>query len=194
MQMPVRGYSNKTNAMKTEKQFDEALNRCRNIFIKKMEDYGPSWRVMRSESITDQLFIKAKRIRTLQTGSTAMVNEGILPEFIAIVNYGIMGLIQLDLGTADHIDISRQEALEHYDRHAAETRTLMIAKNHDYGEAWRDMRLNSYADFILTKINRNKQIEENCGQTLVSEGVDANLMDIINYAIFGVIKLTNPGC
>lgn len=175
---------------KTEKQFDEAFKRCRDIFAKKLQDYGASWRIMRSESITDQLFIKAKRIRTIETTGEARVNEGVLPEFMAIVNYGIVGLIQHEIGVADIPDMDTTQALELYDRMADTSRALMLDKNHDYGEAWRDMRVKSYTDFILTKINRNKQIEDNDGKTIVSEGADSNLMDIINYAIFGIIKLT----
>lgn len=175
----------------TEQQFDNALAVCRELFAKKLQDYGPSWRIMRPESITDQIFIKAKRIRTLELTGEARVNEGILPEFIGIVNYGLIGLIQLKKGFSDNPDISVDEALEMYDCLASATRALMMAKNHDYGEAWRDMRVNSYTDFILTKIARTKQIEENQGHTVVSEGIDANYMDMINYAVFGIIKLTN---
>ncbi len=175
---------------KTERQFDSALHLCRELFVKKLIDYGPSWRIMRPASITDQIFIKAKRIRTIDITGESMVGEGILPEFIAIVNYGIIGLIQLELNFADTPDISVDTATGLYDRFATEARSLMIAKNHDYGEAWRDMRINSYVDFILTKIARTKQIEENSGNTLVSEGIDANYMDMINYAVFGIIKLT----
>lgn len=165
------------------------MARCRDIFEKKLVDYGASWRIMRPCSITDQIFIKAKRIRTLEQ-TEAMVNEGILPEFLAIVNYGIVGLIQLQLGHADTIDISPAEAMALYDKYAAASETLMKAKNHDYAEAWRGMRVNSYTDFILTKVQRTKQIEDNAGTTLVSEGIDANYMDMINYAVFGIIKLT----
>lgn len=175
---------------KTEKEFDQALKACRDIFEKKLTDYGPSWRMMRPMSITDQIFIKAKRIRTLETTGHAMVNEGILPEFMGIVNYGIIGLIQLELGYADSDDITEKEALALYDRYADEARRLMLRKNHDYDEAWRGMRVNSYTDLILTKIRRTKQIEENDGKTIISEGIDANYMDMINYAVFGVIKLT----
>lgn len=175
---------------KTQKQFDEALRRCRDIFAKKLQDYGASWRIMRPMSITDQLFIKAKRIRTLESGETARVDEGILPEFIAIVNYGLVGLIQLALGPVTAVDMDASKALALYDRYADEARSLMIAKNHDYGEAWRDMRISSYTDLILTKINRTKQIEDNDGSTIVSEGIDSNYMDMINYAVFGIIKLT----
>ncbi|MDE6485173.1 MAG: DUF1599 domain-containing protein [Duncaniella sp.] len=168
----------------------QAIALCRGIFAKKLTDYGASWRIMRPMSITDQLFIKAKRIRTLET-DTAMINEGILPEFMALVNYGIIGLIQLRLGYADSADITPVEALGHYDRYARVTLELMAAKTHDYGDAWRDMRVISYTDLILTKIQRIKQIENNDGETIISEGIDSNLMDIINYAIFAIIKLTD---
>ena len=174
----------------TTRQFDKALAQCRDIFQRKMKDYGPSWRILRPCSVTDQIFIKAKRIRTLETKGEAMVNEGILPEFIAIVNYGIMGLIQLAEGYADTVDMSSERALELYDQYVAQTRKLMIAKNHDYDEAWRSMRVPSYTDLILQKIQRTKQIEDNEGRTEVSEGIDANYMDMVNYAIFGIIKLT----
>ncbi|MBD5250213.1 MAG: DUF1599 domain-containing protein [Barnesiella sp.] len=167
-----------------------ALAQCRNIFAKKLTDYGASWRIMRPMSITDQLFIKAKRIRTLET-DTAMVDEGILPEFMALVNYGIIGLIQLDLGYADCADISPEKALALYDNYVRETLDLMTAKTHDYGDAWRDMRVVSFTDIILTKIQRIKQIENNDGETLISEGIDSNLMDIINYALFAIIKLND---
>lgn len=175
---------------KTIKQFDAALEMCRNLFEKKLHDYGASWRIMRPCSITDQIFIKAKRIRTLEIEGCSMVDEGILPEFIAIVNYGIVGVIQLELGYADCVDMTNEKALELYDKFMAVTRKLMIAKNHDYGEAWRSMRVKSYTDLILTKIQRTKQIEDNEGQTEVSEGIDANYMDMVNYAVFGIIKLT----
>ncbi len=174
----------------TNQQFDQALSACRDIFIKKLKDYGASWRIMRPSSITDQIFIKAKRIRTLETTGCAMVDEGILPEFMGIVNYGIIGLIQLELGHVDEVDIDAAAATELYDRIAQEAKSLMMAKNHDYDEAWRWMRVPSYTDFILTKVQRAKQIEDNDGATLVSEGIDANYMDIVNYAMFGIIKLT----
>lgn len=174
----------------TNAQFDAALKACRDIFVKKLDDYGASWRILRPCSLTDQIFIKAKRIRSLEEGGVAMVDEGILPEFMAIVNYGIVGLIQLELGACDSPDINATRALELYDHYAVEAKTLMIAKNHDYDEAWRGMRVKSYTDFILTKVNRTKQIEDHGGHTLVSEGIDANYMDMINYAVFGIIKLT----
>lgn len=179
-----------TDSVATNVQFDAELKACRDIFVKKLDDYGASWRILRPCSLTDQIFIKAKRIRSLEEGGVAMVDEGILPEFMAIVNYGIVGLIQLELGAADTPDISASRALELYDRYAAEAKALMIAKNHDYDEAWRGMRVKSYTDFILTKVSRTKQIEDNGGHTSVSEGIDANYMDMINYAVFGIIKLT----
>lgn len=176
--------------MTTDEQFEQAMACCREIFAKKLKDYGASWRIMRPSSITDQIFIKAKRVRTLETTSCAMVDEGILPELIGIVNYGIVGLIQLEKGYVDEVDIQPEEALALYDRFASEARSLMIAKNHDYNEAWRWMRTASYTDFILTKVQRAKQIEDNDGQTIASEGIDANYMDMVNYAVFGIIKLT----
>ena len=174
----------------TNKQFREALQLCRDIFSKKLYDYKPSWRMLRPSSLTDQLFIKAKRIRSLEIKKVSMVGEGILPEFIALINYGIVGLIQLELGFADTVDISTDKAMELYDKHSSEALRLMLRKNHDYDEAWRNMRVSSYTDFILTKIERVKEIEDLEGETLVSEGIDANYMDIINYAVFGVIKLS----
>ena len=175
--------------MNTEKQFEEALADCRTLFEKKLHDYGASWRILRATALTDQLFIKAKRIRSLEIKKVSMVGEGILPEFIALVNYGIVGLIQLQKGFADYVDIDVEEAMELYDKNAREALELLLRKNHDYDEAWRSMRVSSYTDFILTKIQRVKEIEDLQGETLVSEGIDANYMDIINYAVFGVIKL-----
>lgn len=172
-------------------QFDAAIKICRDIYIKKLHDYGPSWRIMRPQSITDQMLIKATRIRTLETTGTSMVGEGILPEFIAIVNYGIMGLIQLNLGFSDRKDISVDKAIAEYDRVMETTRSLMIAKNHDYNEAWRLMRVTSYTDMILMKLQRTKEIEKNDGHTEISEGIDANYMDMVNYALFAIIKLTD---
>ena len=175
---------------KTERQFAHAMEECRALFAKKLHDYGASWRILRPSSLTDQLFIKAKRIRSLEIKKVSMVGEGILPEFIALINYGIVGLIQLELGFADTVDISTEKAMELYDKHSSEALKLMLRKNHDYDEAWRNMRVSSYTDFILTKIERVKEIEDLEGETLVSEGIDANYMDIINYAVFGVIKLS----
>lgn len=173
----------------TSKQYDEAIASCRELFINKMKDYGPSWRILRPRSVTDQIFIKAKRIRTLELNGESKVGEGIWPEFIGIINYGIIGLIQLNLGYTDTIDITAEQALELYDKYINETKRLMIAKNTDYGEAWRDMRISSYTDLILTKIQRTKEIENHDGATLVSEGIDANYQDMINYSVFALIKL-----
>lgn len=177
---------------KTNAGFADALNRCRTVFADKLGDYGAAWRILRPTSVTDQLLIKAKRIRTLETTGPGLVDEGILPEFIAIVNYAIVGLIQLRLGPADSADITPQQALDEYDREADAAFELMKRKNHDYNEAWRDMRVASYTDFILTKVQRTKQIEANNGITNVSEGIDANYMDMLNYAVFAIIKLTSP--
>ena len=173
----------------TKKQFEHVIAVCRDLFAKKLHDYGAAWRIMRPSSVTDQIFIKANRIRSIEVKGVALVDEGIRPEFMAIVNYGIIGLIQLDLGYADKEDISEEKALELYDMYAKKALDLMLAKNHDYDEAWRSMRITSYTDLILMKIYRTKQIEALKGDTLVSEGVDANYMDMINYAVFGLIKL-----
>ena len=178
------------NKPDTNKQFQEAMAQCREIFSKKLYDYKPSWRMLRPSSLTDQLFIKAKRIRSLEIKKESLVGEGIRPEFIGLINYGIIGLIQLDKGYVDEVDVSNAEALELYDKFSQVALELMIKKNHDYDEAWRSMRVSSYTDFILTKIQRIKEIEDINGATLVSEGIDANYMDIINYAVFGVIKLS----
>ena len=173
----------------TKEQFEKVFSICRELFEKKLKDYGPSWRIMRPTSITDQIFIKANRIRTLETKGVSLIDEGIRSEFIAIVNYGIMGQIQLALGYADTTDITNEKALELYDKYMTMTKELMYAKNHDYDEAWRSMRISSYTDLILMKIYRTKQIESHHGKTLVSEGIDANYMDMVNYALFGLIKL-----
>lgn len=174
----------------TEQEFDRALATCRSLFVKKLHDYAPAWRLLRPASLTDQIFIKAKRIRSLQIKGSSAVGEGIMPEFIGIVNYGIIGLIQLELGITEELDITSERAIELYDHYADKARTLMLAKNHDYDEAWRGMRISSYVDLILMKILRTRQIEDNQGKTLVSEGIDANYMDMVNYAVFGIIKLT----
>lgn len=173
----------------TRAEFEHVIGLCREIFKKKMHDYGASWRLMRPESLTDQIFIKARRIRTLEVKKESKVGEGIYPEFMAIANYGVMALIQLDKGYADKVDIDETKALELYDYYMEVTTKLMYNKNSDYDEAWRYMRVNSYTDIILTKLERIKQIEDNNGKTLVSEGVDSNFMDIINYSLFGLIKL-----
>ena len=174
----------------TEKQFKETLEGCRTLFAKKLHDYNASWRMLRPSSLTDQLLIKARRIRSIEVKGKAMVEDDIRSEFVALINYGIVGLIQLEKGFADSVDITNDEALALYDKYASEALQLMLRKNHDYDEAWRMMRVSSYTDFILTKIERVKEIETLGGGTLVSEGIDANYMDIINYSVFGVIKLT----
>ena len=174
----------------TKEQFEIIIKQCREIFKKKLQDYGASWRIMRPESITDQLLIKAKRIRNLEIKKESLINEGILPEFAGIVNYGVIGLIQLELGFSDIPDRTPQQALELYDRLMTDTKELMYAKNHDYDEAWRLMRISSYTDLIMTKLNRIKAIENNLGNVSFSEGIDTNYQDIINYALFGLIKLT----
>ena len=172
----------------TNKQYDEVIAQCREMFIFKMGDYGPNWRILRPETLTDQILIKAKRIRTLEINGESKVGEGIWPEFIGIINYGVMALIQLEKGYADDIDISSEKALELYDQYIESTKNLMIAKNTDYGEAWRLMRVQSYTDLIISKLQRIKTIENNGGKTLVSEGIDANIQDIINYSVFALIK------
>lgn len=177
--------------MTTKEQFEQVLLECRTLFVNKLHDYGAAWRIMRPTSITDQIFIKANRIRSIETKGVTLVDEGIRPEFIGIVNYAIIGLIQLELGYSEKTDdMSPEQAIEAYDRHAQETLQLMLRKNHDYDEAWRSMRVSSYTDLILMKIFRTKQIESLNGGTLVSEGIDANYMDMMNYAVFGLIKLT----
>ena len=180
------------NEAKTNTQFEEVIQECRTLFEKKLHDYGASWRILRPQSLTDQLFIKAKRIRSLEIKKESLVGEGIRPEFIALINYGIVGLIQLANGFADTVDIDVESAMKLYDKYAQEALELMKKKNHDYDEAWRGMRVSSYTDFILTKIERIKEIENLTvhGEDLkVSEGIDSNYMDIINYAVFGAIKL-----
>lgn len=173
----------------TDDQFKKVMAECRALFEKKLHDYGASWRILRPTSLTDQLFIKAKRIRSLEIKGHSSVGEGILPEFVALINYGIVGLIQLEKGFADTVDMTPKEALDAYDAYARKAYDLMVRKNNDYGEAWRDMRVSSYTDFILTKIERVKELENIGGKAQVSEGIDANYLDIINYAVFGVIRL-----
>ncbi len=173
----------------TNEQFRSAVAKCRTLFWKKLQDYGAAWRIMRPSSVTDQIFIKANRIRSLEVKGEAMVDEGIYPEFQAIVNYGIVALIQLELGFAEREDLTPEQAIGYYDKYAAKALDLMVRKNHDYDEAWRSMRVSSYTDLILMKLYRTKEIESKGGRTLVSEGVDANYMDMINYAVFGLIQL-----
>lgn len=173
----------------TDQQFKDVMAECRDLFAKKLHDYGASWRILRPSSLTDQLFIKAKRIRSIEVTGQSLVGEGIGPEFVALINYGIVGLIQLERGYADTVDMTADEALSLYDEHARQAYELMTRKNHDYGEAWRDMRVSSFTDLILTKIERVKELEDLKDGAMVSEGIDANYLDIINYAVFGVIRL-----
>jgi len=173
----------------TSKQYDDVITTCRDLFIKKMSDYGSAWRILRLPSLTDQIFIKAQRIRGLQQNEVRKVDEGQESEFIGIINYCIMALIQLEKGVVEQPDLSVQEATEFYDKQVAITKQLMQDKNHDYGEAWRDMRVSSLTDLILQKLLRVKQIEDNSGKTIVSEGIDANYQDMVNYAVFAMIHL-----
>lgn len=175
--------------MDTAKQFEEIAAYCRSIFADKQKDYGTAWRILRTSSLTDQIYIKANRIRSIQTKRTQKVNEGVLPEFVGIVNYAIMALIQLELGVAETADLDNSQVAALYDKYLYEARDLMLNKNHDYDEAWRNMRVSSLDDIILMKLLRIKQIENNMGKTLVSEGLDANYFDIVNYAVFALIKL-----
>ena len=170
-------------------QFDQVTAICRDIFTKKLKDYGSSWRILRPRSVTDQIFIKANRIRSIEIKGVNKVGEDIRGELIAIVNYSIIGLIQLELGFADADDLNVEEALTLYNKYIEQAKSLMAAKNHDYDEAWRSMRSESYTDLILQKIYRTKQIEDHEGKTLISEGIDANYFDMINYAVFGLIKM-----
>ena len=167
----------------TKSQFDEVIAICRKLFSNKLSDYGAAWRILRGESVTDQILIKAKRIRSIEIKKESKIDEDIFSEFIAIVNYGVIGLIQLELGFAENVDITEEQALKLYDKHITISKELMYAKNHDYDEAWRLMRVSSYTDLILVKLNRTKEIESNKGKTIVSEGID------VNYALFGLIKL-----
>jgi len=173
----------------TSKQYDAVISECRSLFSKKMQDYGSAWRILRLSSLTDQIFIKAQRTRSLQQNAERRVDEGERSEFIGIINYSIMALIQLELGVADQPDLDLEIALKQYDHHANICKKLMINKNHDYGEAWRDMRVSSLTDLILQKLLRVKQIENNHGKTLVSEGLEANYQDMVNYAVFAMVHL-----
>ena len=175
---------------KTVAEFDKAISLCRKVYETKLRDYGASWRLMRPASVTDQILITADRIRSLEIKGNAQVDEGIIDGFIAIVNYGIIALIQSAKGFASGKDISSEEALTLYDLYMGETRALMLKKNHDYDEAWRKMRVSSYTDLILMKLMRTKEIEDHCGETEMSEGVEGNYQDMVNYAIFGIIKLS----
>jgi hypothetical protein len=174
---------------KTEKEFDKIINNCLEIFSKKTHDYGTAWRILRSSSLTDQIFIKAQRIRTIQETGENKVGESVEGEFIAIVNYCIMALIQLEKNEELALEMESAEAIQLYSEYAHKARELMLRKNHDYGEAWRDMRVSSLTDLILMKLLRIKQIEDNQGKTLISEGIDANYYDMMNYAVFALIHL-----
>ena len=176
-------------ANKTSEQYDKVLDECKDIFFKKMNDYGTAWRILRTSSLTDQIFIKANRIRTIQELKQSLVDEGIESEFIGIINYCIMALIQIELGDSSEMDLAADRTKKLYNKYAGEAHDLMLNKNHDYGEAWRDMRVSSLTDLILMKLLRIKQIEDNEGKTLISEGIDANYYDIINYAIFAMILI-----
>ncbi|WHF52074.1 DUF1599 domain-containing protein [Chryseobacterium gotjawalense] len=175
---------------KTSQQFDEVINVCRELFSNKLSDYGASFRVLRTSSLTDQIFIKVKSLRNFQTTAISKVGESEEENFIAIVNYSIIGLIQLEKGFADDFKQDRNEILKMYDQFAREAKELMLRKNHDYGEAWREMRISSITDLIYQKVLRTKQIEDNSGITLVSEGIDANYFDMLNYAVFCLIKFS----
>ena len=175
----------------TVKEFGEIISLCRDVFLTKMKDYGTAWRILRTRSITDQIYIKARRIRSIEDKGTRKINEGILPEYIGIVNYSVMALIQLELGTAGQPDLPYTDSERLYNKYICAARDLMLDKNHDYGEAWRSMRLSSLTDIILMKLMRIKQIEDNEGKTFISEGLDANYYDIINYSIFALIRITD---
>ncbi len=176
---------------KTSQQYNEVIAMCKDIFLKKMEDYGSAWRILRTPSLTDQIYIKANRIRSIEEKGMKKVDEGIKPEFIGIINYSIMALIQLELGISEEIELEKARIIELYEKYFYDTKSLMEDKNHDYGEAWRNMRISSLTDIILMKLLRIKQIEDNEGKTFVSEGVDANYNDIINYSVFAMIKLND---
>jgi hypothetical protein len=173
----------------TEAEYQAVIQVCRSLFVKKTKDYGTAWRILRPSSITDQIFIKAQRIRTLEETNINKVGDGIVGEYIGIVNYCVMGMLQLELEATAPMEINVEQASSFYDQKIKETYELMLAKNHDYGEAWRDMRISSLTDLILMKLLRVKQIEDNGGQTLASEGVKANYQDMLNYAVFALIKL-----
>ncbi len=174
---------------KTSSQYDAAIKQCKDIFLKKMKDYGTAWRNLRPTSLTDQIFIKAQRIKSIEEKGTQKVGDDIKGEYVGIINYCIIALIQLELKNDERMELPYEEVEKLYNKYALATKKLMEDKNHDYGEAWRDMRLSSLTDLILMKIFRVKQIEDNKGQTIISEGVDANYMDMLNYSVFALIKL-----
>jgi len=171
--------------------FDKSINKCRDIFEKKTHDYGTAWRILRPISITDQIFIKAQRIRSIEEKQENKVGESIENEFIGIINYCIIALIQLELNSVDEMEMEPQKVLQLFDQKAQFCKDLMLMTNHDYGEAWREMRISTYTDLILMKILRTKQIEDKGGKTLISEGIDANFSDMLNYSIFALIRLNN---
>lgn len=173
----------------TSRQYDAVVARCKDIFLKKMKDYGTAWRILRVPSITDQIFIKAQRIRSIEEKGTQRVDDGIDQEFIGIINYAVIALIQLELGVNDETNMLEQDVVKRFDEQVRTAKRLMEDKNHDYGEAWRGMRTSSMTDLILMKLLRIKQIEDNAGATLVSEGIDANFLDIVNYGVFAMIRL-----
>jgi len=175
----------------TAKQYDSIISLCREVFYKKQKDYGTSWRVLRTTSITDLIFIKARRIKVIEEGAVQKIEEGIEPEYIGIINYAIMGQLQLHLPSEIPLEMHADEIMSYYDQTCLNTKKLMLDKNHDYGEAWRAMRPKSFTDMILMRIQRIKQIEDNQGKTAISEGIDANYMDIMNYAVFALIMMNS---
>ena len=171
-------------------EYDSIIKKCEDIFAKKMKDYGSAWRILRISSLTDQIFIKAQRIRSIDSKGTQKIDEGVINEFIGIVNYSVIGLIQIDLGVSEQPeDLDIEKVMNMFNKHVLSSKDLMVNKNHDYGEAWRDMRVSSLTDLILQKLLRVKQIEDNNGSTIISEGIDANYLDMLNYAVFALIKL-----
>ena len=171
-------------------EYDSIIKKCEDIFAKKMKDYGSAWRILRISSLTDQIFIKAQRIRSIESKGTQKIDEGVINEFIGIVNYSVIGLIQIELGVSEQPeDLEYEKVMNLFNKHVLSSKDLMVNKNHDYGEAWRDMRVSSLTDLILQKLLRVKQIEDNDGSTLISEGIDANYLDMLNYAVFALIKL-----
>jgi hypothetical protein len=173
----------------TNKQYDHVISICQDIFTKKMKDYGISWRILRPSSMTDQILIKAQRIRSIEEKGISKIDEGVRSEYIGIINYCIMGIIQLEKGISDIDDLTEEETLAFYQQNFSKAKKLMMDKNHDYDEVWRKMRMSSYTDLILMKLNRTKQIEDNLGKTIISEGIEANYLDMINYAVFALIKI-----
>ena len=171
-------------------EYDSIIKKCEDIFAKKMKDYGSAWRILRISSLTDQIFIKAQRIRSIESKGTQKIDEGVINEFIGIINYSVIGLIQIDLGVSEQPeDLDFEKVMNMFNKHVLSSKDLMVNKNHDYGEAWRDMRVSSLTDLILQKLLRVKQIEDNNGSTIISEGIDANYLDMLNYAVFALIKL-----